>query len=129
MIAVDTNVIVRLITADDIKQAEKAKILFGKHSIFITKTVLLETEWVLRAAYKTQKKKIHQSFLRLLGLPNVEIESQTEIKMALKWYEQGLDFADALHLASSAPANSLITLDKKFSTKANKIQNKPVKLL
>lgn len=51
MIAVDTNVIVRLLTNDDPHQTEKVARLMEGNSVFISKTVLLETEWVLRVAY------------------------------------------------------------------------------
>lgn len=50
MIAVDTNVLVRIVTRDDKGQARRAvRALRGKQ-LFVAKTVLLETEWVLRHA-------------------------------------------------------------------------------
>ena len=51
MIAIDANIIVRLLTKDDDKQYQKAYRLFEQHPIFISETVILETEWVLRFAY------------------------------------------------------------------------------
>ena len=51
MIAVDTNVLVRLLTGDDLKQAAAARSLFAAGPIWIAKTVLLETAWVLRSLY------------------------------------------------------------------------------
>jgi len=48
MISIDTNVIVRLLTQDDPVQFKKSQELFKNHEIFITDTVVLETEWVLR---------------------------------------------------------------------------------
>jgi len=52
MIAVDTNVLVRLLTGDDPAQTQRAVELFAQESILIPKTVLLETEWVLRYRYE-----------------------------------------------------------------------------
>ena len=52
MIAVDTNVLVRLLTGDDPAQTRRAADLFAQESILIPKTVLLETEWVLRYRYE-----------------------------------------------------------------------------
>ena len=52
MIAVDTNVLVRLLTGDDPAQTQRAVELFAQESILIPKTVLLETEWVLRYSYE-----------------------------------------------------------------------------
>jgi predicted nucleic-acid-binding protein len=51
MIAIDTNIIVRLLTQDDLSQYKKAYNLLNKYEVFITETVILETEWVLRFAY------------------------------------------------------------------------------
>jgi predicted nucleic-acid-binding protein len=51
MIAVDTNIVVRLLTQDDERQYSKILKLFQEQDIFIPDTVLLETEWVLRFAY------------------------------------------------------------------------------
>jgi predicted nucleic-acid-binding protein len=68
MIAVDTNVLVRLLTEDDPDQAKRAARLFGENEIFIPKTVMLETEWVLRHAYGVDRKGILGAFQRLMGL-------------------------------------------------------------
>ena len=46
MTAVDTNVVVRLLAQDDPKQTAAARALFSAGSIWIAKTVLLETAWV-----------------------------------------------------------------------------------
>ncbi|MCJ7797317.1 MAG: PIN domain-containing protein, partial [Thermoleophilia bacterium] len=51
MIAVDTTVLVRLLVRDDDVQAGRAAALFEQNEIFVCKTVLLETEWVLRFSY------------------------------------------------------------------------------
>jgi len=52
MIAVDTNVVVRFLVRDDPKQAARAAELIRDNQIWISKTVLLETEWVLRSLYR-----------------------------------------------------------------------------
>ena len=44
MIAIDTNIIVRLLTKDDTDQYNKAYNLFNEHDVFIADTVILETE-------------------------------------------------------------------------------------
>jgi predicted nucleic-acid-binding protein len=51
MIAVDTNVVVRLLTNDEPLQAGAARSLFASGPVWIAKTVLLETAWVLRKLY------------------------------------------------------------------------------
>ena len=71
MIAVDTNGLVRLLTGDDARQAAAARALFAAESIWIAKTVLLETGWVLRSLYGLEERAIEEAFTRLLGLQNV----------------------------------------------------------
>ncbi|MDZ7967304.1 MAG: PIN domain-containing protein [Nostoc sp. DedSLP03] len=58
MIAVDTNIIVRFLTQDDELQFQKSKEIFQTQDIFISDTVILETEWVLRFAYKFKRHEI-----------------------------------------------------------------------
>jgi predicted nucleic-acid-binding protein len=123
MIAVDTNVLVRLLTEDDPDQAKRAAKLFGENEIFIPKTVMLETEWVLRHAYGIDKKGILGAFQRLMGLSNVKIEDHQTISVAVSWYNKEFDFADALHLASSRDAEEFATFDKSLLRKAGQVSS------
>ena len=53
MIALDTNVLVRLVTGDDATQAKRAAARIDTgDAFFVSLTVALELEWVLRGAYK-----------------------------------------------------------------------------
>jgi len=121
MIAVDTNILVRLLTNDDPSEAKRALRFMESDDVLIPKTVLLETEWVLRHGYVIARGVIAQAFQTLLGLPNVKPEDPLAVTQALAWYEDGLDFADALHLASSAKADRFATFDKDFAKKALKL--------
>jgi predicted nucleic-acid-binding protein len=115
MIGVDTNVLVRYLTNDDAEQARKAvSVLAGADRILVTHTVLLELAWVLRAVYELSPETIHRSLLQVLGLPNVRIEKAEQIVQALAWYETGMDFADALHLALAAGVERFVTFDQRF---------------
>ena len=121
MIAVDTNLLVRLLTNDDPVEAKRALRVMESDDILIPKTVLLETEWVLRHGYVLAREIIAQSFQKLLGIPNVKTEDQQAVNQALRWYQEGLDFADALHLASSAKADRFATFDRDFVKRASKL--------
>lgn len=121
MLAVDTNLVIRLLANDDQTQARRAAALFASEQIFISKTVLLESEWVLRFSYELPPKVILQALRNIIGLPNVMVEQQREIAEALDGFEQGLDFADALHLASSRRAGRFATFDKKLIKRAEKL--------
>ena len=101
MIALDTNVLVRLVTGDDAAQASRAMALMEKETIFITKTVLLETEWVLRRIYKIELGVVLGALRTVASTLNVEIEDADSVEIALDWSEDGMGFANALHLASS----------------------------
>ena len=121
MRAVDCNVLVRFLTGDDPDQSQRALTLFRNHSIWIAKTVLLETEWVLRSLYEFKAPQIADAFERLLGIPDVHVEDPRAVRSALDWLAGGLDFADALHLASRGAAESFATFDGRFRKRARKI--------
>jgi predicted nucleic-acid-binding protein len=121
MIGIDTNVLVRILVNDDKTQAKKAAELLDKNKIFIPKSVLLETEWVLRYTYELDSKIIFQAFEKILGLAQVTIEDLSCVKQALHWYEEGCDFADALHLASNQQISKFATFDKAFIKKSNRL--------
>jgi predicted nucleic-acid-binding protein len=122
MIAVDTNIIVRVLTNDDQGQARRAVRLIEKNDILISKTVILETEWVLRHAYGIDSDRIITGLRKLLGLPNVTVEDSWTVFQSLNWHKEGLDFADALHMASSLKASRFATFDKNFIRKISKIK-------
>src|SRR5260370_27520750 len=100
MVAVDTNVLVRLITQDDAAQEARAARLFQREQVWIAKTVLLETEWVLRYVYGFSAKDITDALQGLAGLSAVHLEDPVAVNQALSWLDAGVDFADGLHLAS-----------------------------
>ena len=117
MIAVDTNVVVRFAVNDDAGQAAIAKGLFENHTVSISTTVALETEWVLRSRYGKGRKQIAGYFSMLLAMKSVRIEAETAFLKAVAWYAAGDDFADALHLAN-AGATPFYTFDVEFCKNA-----------
>jgi predicted nucleic-acid-binding protein len=119
VIAVDTNVIVRLLVGDDARQLERAARLFaGTSPIFIAKTVLLEAAWVLQSAYAFPRRKVVEALQRLGGLSNVIVEDAERVAHALRHADQGLDVADALHVASSLDAETFYTFDQRLIRQA-----------
>lgn len=122
MIGIDTNLLVRLFTNDDTTQARYAEKLIENNVVFISKSVLLETEWVLRYTYELNANVIHKAFENLLGLPRITVEDPACIIKVMQWYAHGFDFADAMHLASSNQVtDEFATLDKSFIKRAKKI--------
>ena len=125
MIALDTNVIVRIVTNDDPGQAEVAVAAIDGQRLWLAKTVLLETEWVLRYSYALDDSVIQRILLRLLGLENLEVEDRAGVLMALTLYREGMDFADALHLASCTEASTFLTFDRDLALRAAGLETAP----
>jgi predicted nucleic-acid-binding protein len=132
MIAVDTNILVRYAVKDDRNQAKKATEFLMTHSCRILKTVLLEFVWVLSstAGYNLSKTVVIERVRHICGLPTLEVEDCVTVAQAVAWFEKGMDFADALHLASSSETAGIATFDGRLSTKATSLAiQKPVILL
>ena len=128
MIAVDTNIIIRFLTHDDDLQYKKAFSVFNKSEVFIPDTVILETEWVLRYAYKFNTEEITIAMVNLFGLKNVHLTTPACVEQAVKWYQQGMDFSDAMHLSQCQKVEKLYTFDKAFISKAKNLTNCLVEL-
>jgi predicted nucleic-acid-binding protein len=120
MVAIDTNVLVRLLVGDHPAQAKASERLFASADIFIPDTVLLETEWVLRAAYDLEPGDVCTAFRQICGLPNVKVGDAHLVAQVIDWHEVGLDFSDAFHLALSTEQESLKTFDAGFIKNARK---------
>jgi predicted nucleic-acid-binding protein len=117
MIAFDTNLLVRAVAADEPSQVAIVRDLVMQDIVFISRTVLLETEWVLRAVYKKSRTDMLEFFRALLAVDNTEIEDSSALGLALDWYALGADFADAMHLAVCGSA-MMHTFDKDFCKSA-----------
>lgn len=120
MHAVDTNIVVRLLVADDLPQFEAAQATFAVGPIWIAKTVLLETAWVLRTAYDFDDAMVCDAFTNLLGLPNTLVEDSDAILDALDLVTQGIQIADAIHLTSRPPGATFLSFDKALVRRAQK---------
>lgn len=123
MIALDTNILVRVVTADDPEQLALALDVMRSGDLWVCKTVLLETEWVLRYSYNLSPAAILQSLRRLLGFRALQVEDRGSVLQALSLFEKGMDFADALHLVSSTRAQSFATFDRPLMKRAEKLKD------
>lgn len=118
MLAVDTNVVVRFLTRDDAAQFARADALIKEREIYISTTVLLETEWVLRSGYRYRRTRVVEALRDLAGLPRVRVEDAGLLAQALEWAERGMDFADALHLASAKDCEAFASFDRRLVRQA-----------
>ena len=63
----------------------------------------------------------------LFGLSNVQLQNPVVITDAIEWHQNGMDFADAVHLAQSKESEAFVTFDKKFIKSALKTTTVPVR--
>jgi predicted nucleic-acid-binding protein len=121
MAALDTNVVVRLLMGDDLSQARAAEALVASESCTVSLAVLMECEWVLRAAYGLDAATIADLLAGLLALQNLDADDPLLASEVLLTYAAGLDFADALHALQARAHRSFATFDKTLVRRAGKL--------
>lgn len=121
MIAIDTHLLLRLVLVDDPVQQARVNALFKTGKLITAPaTVMLELVWVLESRGFSAANIVH-GLTALLDIPNFKPEHDLAIREALHGYQSGMDFADALHLALSAPHEKFMTFDRDFMRKAKKL--------
>jgi predicted nucleic-acid-binding protein len=126
-IALDTNLLVRLLTGDDPEQARRvADLIDASPACFVPITVVLELEWVLRGAYRLERGAVIAALEGLMAIRQVHLEQEDLVRQALAWHQQGLEFADALHLLRSEGCARFATLDRALVNTASGLQLQPV---
>lgn len=122
MKALDTNVLARFfIDDDDDPQAARQRPLAVQalaERCFVSVTVLLELEWVMRGFYELARSDISRVLRALAGIEHVTLEDRHAVLMAVDAFDQGLDFADALHVARSRRASGFATFDRRLAKRA-----------
>ena len=134
MRALDTNVLARFFV-DDADDAQAAKqrpaaiaALAGRS--FVSVTVLLELEWVLRGFYELRTRDISRVLRALASIEHITLEDRGAVLVAVDAFDKGLDFADALHLARSSRASGFATFDQRLAKRAKGLAlAPPVELL
>lgn len=114
MLAIDTNVVIRYLTNDHPKQSPRARALIDGKAVFVSVTVMLEVEWVLRSTYEYRPTDVARAMRSFAGLPTVTVEDGAVVASALDLAERGMDFADALHLGKTAHCEGMASFDRKF---------------
>ncbi len=121
MIAIDTNLLLRLVLDDDPGQQARVNALLKTGQLFTAPaTVLLELVWVLQSRGFSAAHIVH-GLTTLLDIPNFKPGDEIAIREALHGYQSGMDFADTLHLALSSKHQQFMTFDKDFRRKAKKL--------
>ena len=121
MIGVDTNVLVRMIIADDPRQAAAARELIADQCTpddpdFISNIVLAELAWILARGYGYSRSEIARAIERVMETSQLQVESSNEVAAALVDYRNGpADFTDCLvgQVNRSAGCSHTVTFDRK----------------
>ena len=114
MQAVDTNVVVRYLTRGHPVQSAKARAVIDAGHVFVSTAVLLECEWVLRAVYGFAGEDVAAALRAFAGPPSVSVDEPVLLAEVLDRVENGMDFADALHLGAAAQCQAMLTFDRRF---------------
>ena len=134
MRALDANILARFFV-DDADDAQAAKqrpaaiaALAGRS--FVSVTVLLELEWVLRGFYELPRKDVSRVLRALASIEHISVEDRDAILVAVDGFDKGLDFADALHIARSSRVSAFATFDQRLAKRAKGLTlSPPVELL
>ncbi|MFM8700057.1 MAG: PIN domain-containing protein [Hyphomicrobiales bacterium] len=125
MISVDTNIVVTFLTERDDPSKDKVLDVMRHNLILVTATVLLESEWVLRAVYNVPRNEIELAFRRLQAMPNVSFYPSDAVAKALNWNQGGLELPDALHVSLSSDADAFVTSDMPFIKRSSALGVRP----
>ena len=120
MIAIDTNVLLRILVDDPTapEQNTKARHLLAKaDGVWVSMVVLIEAVWVLESAYRFVKPAIFSVLDTLVQYPGIVIEATERVNQAILTYSEGhTDFADCLILAGALEQHlTLHTFDRKLA--------------
>jgi predicted nucleic-acid-binding protein len=86
--AIDTNVLVRLVTKDDESQYKKAQAFVEKHQpVLVTQLSVLELVWVLMSRYGLDKERTCQVVQALLETRELNIQAPAILEAALKTWK------------------------------------------
>ncbi len=109
---IDTNVLIRFLTGDDLAQATVAaeRISLG---FLLLPTVLVETELVLRVSYRWPRDQIGAAFRDIIDLPEA-VGIPGGMDWVLDRFAHGADFADMMHLSMAVEADMFLTFDQRI---------------
>ena len=128
MISVDTNVLARFYCDDPAdpearrQRPAALRAMTESPALFVALTVVLELEWVMRGFYELVPAQVCSVFEHLLGMPHVTVERWELVKDATDLHRAGLDFADALHWASSRGCESFVSFDRALARSSAKLK-------
>lgn len=120
MIALDTNVVVRLMAADDNEQSESVRTFIAgrtsRQPAYISSIVLAEAFWVLRRRLKYSAAAIEDGIRHLLASEDIKIEHSSRLVSLFSGARPGgVDLVDYLVAwsAEAAGCTRTVTFDRR----------------
>ena len=116
-VALDTNVLVRVVVDDDGQQADRAlEAISAADRLLVSTVVLCEFVWVLRSRYRLSPTEIALATRQIVRDSKVELD-RPAAEAGLAALETGGDFADGViaYEARRDGADRLITFDRTFA--------------
>ncbi|GGE72252.1 type II toxin-antitoxin system VapC family toxin [Sphingomonas prati] len=129
MRSVDTNVVLRLIVADDKAQVREVQTLLQNEVLHVSLTVLIEVEWVLRSAYGWRRERTAEVLTVLTDLDGLDVEEAAMVRWAAGRLAEGADFADMIHLVAARHMSGFVTFDRSLARGAGEDAPLPVETL
>jgi len=119
MLAIDTNVLVRVLVDDStaLDQCRAARqVVSEAGEVFVSQVVQIETVWVLVSAYGLNKTRLQDTLGAIARHPAFHLQRREMFQAALQNYlATNSDFADCMILAESVGAgHQLATFDRKL---------------
>jgi len=125
MISLDTSILVRYVTKDDARLSPLALEIITNNACFVSKAALMEMVFTLECVYRKGRDDIATALRTIIGLTTVTVEARSATGHAISWYADGMDFGDAVILASSAGATKLASFGRDFQRLAARLGAAP----
>ena len=120
MIALDTNVLLRILLDDDPKQSRQAQAILASaarsgQAVLLPDVVLCEVEWVLSSTFGLTRARVAETLRRLLDATEFTFANRSVVNLAVANYERGkAEFSDYLigATARASGASTTFTFDR-----------------
>lgn len=127
MEVVDTNVIIRFLVGDNLKQQQQAVQWFseaeaGKRKLRIKPIVVAEATFVLESFYKKSRQEIADAFEVFLSQRWMQVDEREVLLSIWPLYKQKLHFVDSYLIASARVGqDTVLSFDQALLKQASKV--------
>lgn len=129
MIGLDTNVLLRMVVGDDVKQERAALAFLRRHCseadpAYVNRVVAIEFVWVMEGYERYSRSEIAEVIENLLHTSELRFEDHDVIRAATLDYRNGIDFPDAVisRANEAAGCRATATFDKVAVKRLNQCQ-------